>query len=286
MWRTRYEAYGNTAAGTVPNGIGFTGHVNDADTGLVYMQQRYYDPIAARFMSLDPVSTDANTGASFGRYHYANNNPYRVIDPDGRSGVYTEGACAGEIWGTCQSLSGTQSAVREYDANSTRRIATVTAFAITGGTVATFAAAGCTAGTGGLCVLGFPTIVMGGIAGGAWVGGTFADIMDWVSGISSTYAGASDANYYAKPPAEAYDAAGPKAPGKPPPEVGFKDPKGGENWVPNPNPGRGGASYGWQDAKGDVWVPSGLRPGRAHSGPHWDVQTPGGGYRNERPPKP
>ena len=84
MWRTRYEAYGNTAAGTIPNGIGFTGHVNDPDTGLVYMQQRYYDPIAGRFMSLDPVTTDANTGKSFGRYHYANNNPFRFNDPDGR----------------------------------------------------------------------------------------------------------------------------------------------------------------------------------------------------------
>lgn len=87
MWRARYEAYGNTAAGTIPNGIGFTGHVNDADTGLVYMQQRYYDPTAARFMSLDPVVTDANTGQSFGRYHYANNNPYGFTDPDGRAGI-------------------------------------------------------------------------------------------------------------------------------------------------------------------------------------------------------
>lgn len=84
MWRTRYEAYGKTAAGTTPNGIGFTGHVNDADTGLVYMQQRYYDPVAARFMSIDPVTTDANTGRSFNRYGYANNNPFKYIDPDGR----------------------------------------------------------------------------------------------------------------------------------------------------------------------------------------------------------
>jgi RHS repeat-associated protein len=64
--------------------IGFTGHVNDANTGLVYMQQRYYDPIAGRFLSTDPVLTDANTGASFNRYVYANNSPYKYIDPDGR----------------------------------------------------------------------------------------------------------------------------------------------------------------------------------------------------------
>jgi RHS repeat-associated protein len=95
MWRTRYEAYGNTAAGTVPNGIGFTGHVNDADTGLVYMQQRYYDPMAARFLSLDPVTTDANTGKSFNRYEYANNNPYKYTDPDGRFANFAVGFVIG-----------------------------------------------------------------------------------------------------------------------------------------------------------------------------------------------
>ncbi|MEN9865029.1 MAG: hypothetical protein RL748_619, partial [Pseudomonadota bacterium] len=81
--RTRYEPHGATAAGAVPT-IGFTGHVNDANTGLVYMQQRYYDPIAGRFLSTDPVLTDANTGSSFNRYVYANNSPYKYVDPDGR----------------------------------------------------------------------------------------------------------------------------------------------------------------------------------------------------------
>ncbi|WCM87698.1 RHS repeat-associated core domain-containing protein [Acidovorax sp. NCPPB 3576] len=90
---------------------------------------------------------------------------------------------------------------------------------------------------------------------------------------------------FAKPPKNAYDPNGPKAPGKPGDAEGFKDPKGGENWMPNPNPGKGGSGYGWEDAKGDVWCPTGpTGPGsRAHGGPHWDVQTPGGGYRNERP---
>ena len=85
--RTRYEAYGNTAGGVLRKGLGFTGHVNDPDTGLVYMQQRYYDPIAGRFLSVDPIVTDLNTGELFNRYEYANNNPYRYTDPDGRCPV-------------------------------------------------------------------------------------------------------------------------------------------------------------------------------------------------------
>jgi RHS repeat-associated protein len=93
--RTKFEPYGYTAAGTKPgttvtgfpstgSSIGFTGHVNDPDTDLVYMQQRYYDPVAGRFLSVDPVTTDAENGDSFNRYMYADNSPYRYIDPDGR----------------------------------------------------------------------------------------------------------------------------------------------------------------------------------------------------------
>jgi hypothetical protein len=40
--------------------------------------------LGGSFMSVDPVLTDNNTGASFNRYVYANNSPYTYIDPDGR----------------------------------------------------------------------------------------------------------------------------------------------------------------------------------------------------------
>jgi len=99
---TSYEPYGATAAGTNPTGIGFTGHVNDADTGLVYMQQRYYDPVAGRFLSVDPVTTNAKTGRSFNRYSYVENNPYTNIDPDGRDCVSKSGTttCSISVTGT------------------------------------------------------------------------------------------------------------------------------------------------------------------------------------------
>jgi RHS repeat-associated protein len=102
--RTRYEAYGGTAGGVAPNTLGFTGHVNDAGTGLVYMQQRYYDPVAGRFLSTDPVVTNASVGSSFNRFNYANNNPLRYTDPDGREvcGVTT---CERYIAQTIQSAS-------------------------------------------------------------------------------------------------------------------------------------------------------------------------------------
>jgi RHS repeat-associated protein len=71
---------------------GFTGHVADKETGLIYMQARYYDPYAARFLAVDPVAASPE---SFNRYWYANNNPYRNVDPDGRQSDRAYGAAVG-----------------------------------------------------------------------------------------------------------------------------------------------------------------------------------------------
>ncbi|MCE4352154.1 hypothetical protein LYZ86_23605, partial [Xanthomonas hortorum pv. cynarae] len=81
--RTDYQPYGSPIGKTV-DGIGYTGHAMDGATGLTYMQQRYYDQDLGRFLSVDPVAADSVFSANFNRYWYANNNPYRFTDPDGR----------------------------------------------------------------------------------------------------------------------------------------------------------------------------------------------------------
>ncbi|GGD39758.1 RHS repeat-associated core domain-containing protein [Pseudoxanthomonas indica] len=81
---SEYEPYGHLANRALTDGPGFTGHVQDASTGMTYMQQRYYDPQVGRFLSRDPVTANANTGANFNAYWYAANNPYSFTDPDGR----------------------------------------------------------------------------------------------------------------------------------------------------------------------------------------------------------
>jgi uncharacterized protein RhaS with RHS repeats len=52
------------------------------------MQARYYDPVIGRFYSNDPVDAlsqlKKNDIHGFNRYVYANNNPYKYTDPDGR----------------------------------------------------------------------------------------------------------------------------------------------------------------------------------------------------------
>ncbi|MFY2763921.1 RHS repeat-associated core domain-containing protein [Arenimonas sp. MALMAid1274] len=81
--RTNYDPFGGAIGKTI-DGIGYTGHVMDAGTGLTYMQQRYYDPHIGRFLSVDPVTPDTSTVWNFNRYNYAANNPYKFTDPDGR----------------------------------------------------------------------------------------------------------------------------------------------------------------------------------------------------------
>lgn len=80
-----YKPYGSQAAGAPTPGPGYTGHVSDPDTLLVYMQARYYDPEAGRFLSVDPV-TPSNGGVfRTNRFMYANGNPVTNVDPDGRN---------------------------------------------------------------------------------------------------------------------------------------------------------------------------------------------------------
>ncbi len=83
--RREYEPYGQQVMPTtLANGPGYTGHVADAATGLVNMQQRYYDPLIARFLSRDEVTAYDKPLTNFNPYVYALNNPYRFTDPDGR----------------------------------------------------------------------------------------------------------------------------------------------------------------------------------------------------------
>src|SRR5690606_1822372 len=106
--RGEYEPYGKLLNAPLESGPGYTGHDTDPDTQYVSMQQRYYDPRVGRFWSVDPVTVDS-AGGNFNRYWYANNNPYRYIDPDGRfgcTGTLIKSNCggSGEVLGGMRSV--------------------------------------------------------------------------------------------------------------------------------------------------------------------------------------
>ncbi|MBI2397880.1 MAG: RHS repeat-associated core domain-containing protein [Xanthomonadales bacterium] len=80
--RTQYEPYGKPLTTPREGAPSYTGHQHDTSTGLIYAQQRYYDPALGRFLSTDPMAVDMGAAGNWNRYAYAANNPYRL---DGRS---------------------------------------------------------------------------------------------------------------------------------------------------------------------------------------------------------
>ncbi|TQV84842.1 hypothetical protein FKG94_04700 [Exilibacterium tricleocarpae] len=87
LWRKSYRPYGDKVddGEGSPHSLSFTGKPHDEATGLTYMGARYYDPAIGRFMGIDAVGFQADNPVSFNRYAYANNNPYKYVDPDGNA---------------------------------------------------------------------------------------------------------------------------------------------------------------------------------------------------------
>jgi RHS repeat-associated protein len=92
---TSYDTWGNpfTAGGlTGVTPFGFAGGYTDP-TGLIYLEQRYYEPQTGQFTSLDPIVSQ-----TLQPYAYANGDPVSQVDPTGTSGGWWEGG-AGATWG-------------------------------------------------------------------------------------------------------------------------------------------------------------------------------------------
>jgi len=66
------------------NTLWFAGKPQNESSGLSYFNARYYSPELGQFMSVDPVAPIEGNIYNFNRYAYANNNPYKYMDPDGR----------------------------------------------------------------------------------------------------------------------------------------------------------------------------------------------------------
>lgn len=97
--RRKYEPFGearsplNPAVAKSPSvgdprvRLGFTEHEEDAETSLVNMRGRLYDPKTASFVSPDPYVQAPILGQSYNRYSYVLNSPLNFVDPSGFSGL-------------------------------------------------------------------------------------------------------------------------------------------------------------------------------------------------------
>jgi len=75
-------SFGNiiTTSASIVNNFRYTGREWDAETSLYYYRARYYDPLAGRFASEDPV----NFRADVNFYRYVFNRPGGLRDPEER----------------------------------------------------------------------------------------------------------------------------------------------------------------------------------------------------------
>jgi len=64
--------------------IKYSGKYSDDETGFSDFGARIYSPDLGRFLSQDPVGFSESSTKSFNKYIYANNNPYKYKDPDGK----------------------------------------------------------------------------------------------------------------------------------------------------------------------------------------------------------
>lgn len=85
LGRTNYAPFGATysASGQSGQSTGFAGKRPDDETGLVYMNARYYDPQLAKFVSPDTIIPRTFDPQALNRYSYTYNDPLNYTDPTG-----------------------------------------------------------------------------------------------------------------------------------------------------------------------------------------------------------
>ncbi|MCP4402177.1 MAG: hypothetical protein GY801_33350, partial [bacterium] len=81
VWQAKYSAFGEATIDTehITNHLRFPGQYEDAETGLHYNFQRYYDPGIGRYVSVDP----AGFNGGLNLFAYVFNNPGKYSDPRG-----------------------------------------------------------------------------------------------------------------------------------------------------------------------------------------------------------
>lgn len=67
----------------VKNPLRYRGYYYDTETGLYYLQSRYYDPETCRFINADSLLVAGDYLQGTNMFAYCLNNPVMYVDPSG-----------------------------------------------------------------------------------------------------------------------------------------------------------------------------------------------------------
>ena len=104
-----YDAWGKllTSTGDLAdiNPLRYRGYFYDTETGLYYLQSRYYDPEVSRFINPDAfATTDADGVLSANMFAYCENNPVINEDPTGAIALTTLILIGSAVFGVATAL--------------------------------------------------------------------------------------------------------------------------------------------------------------------------------------
>ena len=93
-----YDAWGRilTATGDLAavNPLRYRGYFYDTETGLYYLQSRYYDPTVKRFINADSYGSTGQGFLGYNMFAYCLNNPINSSDPSGEIAGIDDAAVA------------------------------------------------------------------------------------------------------------------------------------------------------------------------------------------------
>ena len=201
-----YDAWGNIISTTYSNGGGtsaarfnpftYRGYYRDSETGMYYLNSRYYNPKMGRFINADNQLSGGDL-LGYNLYAYCGNNPVSRVDPTGEAwwhwalAATVVVACAVATVVTCGGFAAAATAVGLVAGGTAAGSAamTITASAFIGSATALGVAALSSASTSS-SVKDFNdkgnwgTVAMA--AGGAVIGGTSGYLISKGSGLTSS----------------------------------------------------------------------------------------------------
>ncbi len=156
--------------------FGYAGEQWDANTSLIYLRARWYNPALGRFLTRDPFPGMAALPGTQNPYAYGLNNPANLTDPSGRIAPLVAAGAGAVIGGTAAGL--------EYvSAHPGRRPEDYLQDAGFRQAVSVGALSGGVAGAVGFFAAG---VAFGGGLGGAMIGGIFSGALSGVAGQVTT----------------------------------------------------------------------------------------------------